>query len=200
MNNYQEKIDTLYQRFNDITPEEIKEAEKLKDFVPGVVQEKMSKWRQEKIKDIKTSASDLSDRIKRELNELIKKVPAIKYPLRFSVLSTDRTNGELQRLNAFQFLNNVKDFKQIKQEIETAISSGLTDYANTFIDILDANKPNEIDLSKADKQTIDFYRFIDTVKKEVERDNKISGINDEIKELKLSKMELEFLLQNIETE
>ena len=172
-------IDKLINDYNEIPQLELKENDKLKDYTPEAIKLKLAVWKQGKINPILNQVESLKIKTESGLNELKTKALAKKYPLRFSVLNSDKTLGELQRSNAFQFLNSVKDLSLIKAEIDNSITANQTDYSNSLIETILANKPDELKLSQAGKPANDFYKYVSSL---VKNDNEFNVKEFELKE------------------
>ena len=196
---YQQKIDSLFNTFNNIFDEQKIEESKLKEFVPEVVKEKIGKWKAGKIDAIRKDVSNLRIELKSELNVRTKKIPLLKYPLRNSISDQQKIIGELQRQNAFTFINSAKDRSSIKNEVQFAFDSGSIDYFNSLIDGISLKRPNQVELSTATKEEREFYNYIDKIQKQFQTENNITGINDEIGKLKSSLREVEFIQENLES-
>ena len=195
------KIDRLISNYNQIAIDEIEQKKNLQDrYNEAISIEKLHKWRAEKVNSISSEVKYLLDGINSRLNDSIKKTVSVKYPLRYSVLSSDRTLGELMRTNAFQFINLAKDKNLIVNEIDLAIQTEQIDYANNLIEIIELNKPNEIELSRASKEDREFYQTVENRKAKFEDQHKLSELKALVSELKIERTELEYLLKTIENE
>jgi|GEM_PF-4681789 len=194
------QINSILVDYNEIATNEVKAKENFQSqYNETTTNEKLTQWRAEKVnpilKRINYLVSDVSDEIKKES----KKIPSIKFPLRFSVSSFDKTLGEIQRTNAFQFYNTVKDKNSILNEIDSAFQTEQTDYANNLIEIIGLNKPDEIAFSSASKEDREFYQAVENRKKEFELKNNITSANESLEKLELIKLELQFILSRIES-
>ena len=196
---YTQRIDSLFNRFNNIFDEQMMEESKLKEFVPEVRQKRIIEWRQKKMDVIGKEALELHASLKSELISGLKKIPSLKYPLRFGNTTSDKQLGETIRSNAFAFINSTKDLASIKNEIQFSFDTGTTDYFSSLIDVINSRRPDQIGLSRLPKEERDFYLFTDELQKKFESDKNISAINQETEKLKSSLKEVEFFQSDFET-
>lgn len=177
-------IEKIVTDYNKIVIDEQEQLRKLSDYNEEVRSVKLKLWKQEKTNAALNSVNDLISKTESEIKEAATKQLAKKYPLRYSSLNLEMNTGELQRINAFNFYNSVKNLALVKQEIENSITTNQTDYFNSLLDIIEANRPNEIELSKADKPTRDFYNFINSLRLQSDNDSKVKELRTALNELR----------------
>jgi len=190
--------DKLINDYNEIASLELKERTKLKDYTPEVVNKKLKDFRESKADEIRKRVKYELIKIESTVSQLSTKIPAIKYPLKYSPLSNDKLLSELQKQNAYSFLATVKDFKAKREEIETAFHSNNIDYANALLDLVFSNIPDELALSTTSKEEKDFYSFVNGIKKDFNDKFKIKEIELELMATKQQKRELDYLLNSID--
>lgn len=194
------QIDKSIADYNEIAIDEVKEKEKFQArYNETISTEKLSKWRDEKVKTILFKLKNISSDVDSETTKEAKKIPAVKFPLRYSAISSDKSLGEVVRGNAFQFINLAKDKNSILNEIDSAFQTEQTDYGNNLIDLIELNKPNQIELSRASKEDREFYQAIENRKNDFELKHSLTNSNELLGKLELLKLELQFILSRIES-
>lgn len=195
---FKSNIDKLTEDFNQLNSEEINQRNKYSEYKPEAVDGKVKSWRIEKSNEIISRAKGLSRDIEKQVNVELVKPLKIKYPLRSSVSTSEKTLGEMQRANAFEFLKSVENKNAIVKEINISLSNNDLDYANTLIDLIETNKPDQVKLSSEPKEKQDFYRTVTSIKSEFEGKYKLTESNSMLSELSKNKNEVDFIIQAIE--
>jgi len=190
--------DKLFTDYNNIPEQENLQRLKLKDYTPEVVNKKLNDFRQLKVEEIKKRVKYELIKIESTVLQLGTKIPAIKFPLRYSPLSNDKLLSEMQKQNAYSFLGNVKDFKAKQNEIEEAFNSNNIDYANSLLDLVLLTKPDELSLSNASKEEKEFYLFVNEIKKDFDNKHKLVEIQAELLATTQQKKELNYLLESMD--
>lgn len=193
------QIINIVKDYNLISQESVKQKQLFETrYNSEVSNKKLNDWQTDKISAIHNRLNQVNMTLDDKLSKEARKIPSVKYPLRYSVLSSEKTLGELMRTNAFNFLNAAKNRDAILNEIDTARQTEQTDYFNSLIEIIELNRPNEIELSRLDKKEQDFYKAVETRRKDFETKNNITDSNKELEILKLFKSELEYIKQRTE--
>ena len=194
------QINTLVSDYNQIASDEITEKEKFQArYNDSITNEKLSEWKDGKTKAILSRLKSISGDIDAEITKESKKIPVAKFPFRFSIIESKKNLGELMRGNAFQFINLAKDKNSILNEIDSAFQTEQTDYGNNLIDLIELNKPNQIELSRASKEDREFYQAIENRKNDFELKHSLTNSNELLGKLELLKLELQFILSRIES-
>ena len=193
------RINTLVSDYNQIANDSITEKEKFQArYNDSITNEKLSEWKDGKTKAILSRLKSISGDIDAEITKESKKIPVAKFPFRFSIIESKKNLGELMRGNAFQFINLAKDKNSILNEIDSAFQTEQIDYSNNLIEMIELNKPNQIELSRVSKEDREFYQKVENLKKDFELKQGLTDTNKLLEKLDLLKMELNFISNRIE--